>query len=113
MKTLSTILFLIVASATLMNSSSFSLVQNQGQITEDCPGFKDCTSWNSSIPKEFDVEFPGPNHMTLHGHLYVPGINTQAELDALAGSKSFGVNTGPAAVQGGPPPVKRLYNAVI
>jgi len=103
----------MVVVATLTNSHAFRVVQNPGQMTEDCPGFKDCTSWNSSIPKEFDVEFPGPNHMTLHGHLYVPGINTQAELDALAGSKSFGVNTGPAPAQGSLPPVKKLYKAVI
>ena len=48
-----------------------------------CPGFRDCTAWTNSEPKQFHVAFPGPNNMTLHGHIYIPGINTKAQFDAL------------------------------
>lgn len=48
-----------------------------------CPGFTDCTAWNNSVPKQFHVAFPGPANMTLHGHIYVPGVNTEAQFAAL------------------------------
>src|SRR6266853_3795279 len=48
-----------------------------------CPGIRDCTAAENDTPKQLHVAFPGPDNMTLHGHLYVPGVNTEAELAAV------------------------------
>jgi dienelactone hydrolase len=53
-----------------------------GPIT--CPGLRECTPAENELPKELRVAFPGPDGMTLHGHLYVPGVRTEAELAALS-----------------------------
>jgi dienelactone hydrolase len=37
----------------------------------------------NNTPAQVHVEFPGPDGMTLHGHLYVPGVSNQAELAAV------------------------------
>ena len=81
-----------------------------------CPGVIDCTAWNNSEPTQIHVEFPGPDNMTLHGHLYVPGVNSQADLDALSNPPSSGNKIGqvgqvrPAQ---GLRPLKLLYPVVI
>jgi dienelactone hydrolase len=83
-----------------------------------CPGVIDCTAWNNSEPKEIPVEFPGPDHMTLGGHLYVPGVNSRADLDALSNPPSPGRRIGEAGpVKPKTPqelhPLKLLYPVVI
>ncbi len=45
-----------------------------------CPAIRECSAAENDTPTQLHVEFPGPNGMTLHGHLYVPGVNTLAEL---------------------------------
>lgn len=37
-----------------------------------CPGMRECTAEENDLPTEQIVAFPGPNSMTLHGHLYLP-----------------------------------------
>src|SRR5947207_15747085 len=41
-----------------------------------CPGLRECTAAENDTPTQLHVEFSGPDGMTLHGHLYVPGVNT-------------------------------------
>ena len=53
-----------------------------GPIT--CPGLSDCKVAKKDLPVDLPVAFPGPDGMTLHGHLFVPGVRTLAELDALS-----------------------------
>ena len=74
-----------------------------------CPGFKDCTAWLNSAPPQVHVEFPGPHGMTLHGHLYVPGVSTLAQLDALSKTPSSGGIIDDPQVQAttGLPPLKK------
>src|SRR5881398_1488236 len=48
-----------------------------------CPGLRECTNEENQTPTQLHVEFPGPNGMTLHGHLYVPGVKTKADLAAV------------------------------
>ena len=43
-----------------------------------CPGLRECTAAENDTPTQLHVEFPGPDGMTLHGHLYVPGVKTSA-----------------------------------
>ncbi|HEV8368701.1 MAG TPA: prolyl oligopeptidase family serine peptidase [Pyrinomonadaceae bacterium] len=50
----------------------------------ECTTLKDCTAWDASAPKQLHVGFAGPNNMKLYGHLYVPGVTTRAQLDALS-----------------------------
>src|SRR5438270_11907277 len=45
-----------------------------------CPGMRECTAAENDTPPQLQIAFPGPNNMTLHGHLYVPGVSSQAEL---------------------------------
>lgn len=107
MKTLSRIAFFLVAAVVMalplwagMHGSAQSTSQNRrpppppmpprnsnlpgqgkeptGPIT--CPGLRDCTAEENQTPAQVHVEFPGPNGMTLHGHLYVPGVNSLADL---------------------------------
>jgi dienelactone hydrolase len=49
-----------------------------GPIT--CPGLRECTVEENNTPPQVHVEFPGPDGRTLHGHLYVPGVNKLADL---------------------------------
>src|SRR3954463_10053345 len=49
-----------------------------------CPAIRECTAAENETPKELQVAFPGPDGMTLHGHLYVPGVSTKTELAAVA-----------------------------
>jgi carboxymethylenebutenolidase len=48
-----------------------------------CPAIRECTAAENETPKELQVAFPGPDGMTLHGHLYVPGVSTKTELAAV------------------------------
>src|SRR5436305_4874285 len=48
-----------------------------------CPEIRECTAAEDETPQQLQVTFPGPDGMTLHGHLYVPGVNTKAELAAV------------------------------
>lgn len=48
-----------------------------------CPGIRECTAEENDTPKQLHVAFPGPDNMTLHGHLYVPGVRTEDELAAV------------------------------
>jgi carboxymethylenebutenolidase len=75
-----------------------------------CPGLRECTAAESDLPIQLHVAFPGPDNMTLHGHLYVPGVKTQAELDEV--SKRFPVmiyNHGSEADPKGVPHLAKLY----
>src|SRR5689334_12344802 len=45
------------------------------QSPTPCPGLRECTAAENDLPVQLQVAFPGPNNMTLHGHLYVPGID--------------------------------------
>src|SRR5256885_15052949 len=38
-----------------------------------CPGMRECTAAENDTPSELQIAFHGPNNITLHGHLYVPG----------------------------------------
>ncbi|MFN2597924.1 MAG: alpha/beta hydrolase family protein [Pyrinomonadaceae bacterium] len=49
-----------------------------------CPGVRECTDAENDLPTQLHVEFPGPGGMTLHGHLYVPGVTTREELRNVA-----------------------------
>lgn len=48
-----------------------------------CPGLREYTEEENNTPPEVQVEFPGPNGTTLHGHLYVPGVSTKEGLAAV------------------------------
>jgi dienelactone hydrolase len=84
-----------------------------------CPGLRECTAAENDTPKQFHVEFPGPDGMTLHGHMYVPGVSTQAQFDALTKSPASGqghiVEATPKveSTVGGIVALKRMYPAVI
>src|SRR5437588_9850384 len=54
-----------------------------GPSQTPCPGMRECTAEENNLPTQQIVAFPGPNNMTLHGHLYLPGVTTQAELVRL------------------------------
>jgi dienelactone hydrolase len=75
-----------------------------------CPGLSDCTAWNNSLPNQFHVAFPGPDNMTLHGHNYVPGVNTEAQFAALTKSTNSTLQQ-PSANP--PAPLTKHYPAVI
>ena len=75
-----------------------------------CPGLRECTAEENKTPPQLHVEFPGPNGMTLHGHLYVPGVNTKAELAAV--TKRFPAmiyNHGSEPNPKGVPSLAKLY----
>jgi dienelactone hydrolase len=75
-----------------------------------CPGLRSCTAAENNTPSQIVVEFPGPDNMTLHGHLYAPGVSSKAQLDAL--SKTFPVmiyNHGSEKHPDGVPALARLY----
>ncbi|MFL6228170.1 MAG: alpha/beta hydrolase family protein [Pyrinomonadaceae bacterium] len=84
-----------------------------------CPGLRDCTAAENDTPKQFHVEFPGPDGMTLHGHMYVPGVSTQAQFDALTKPPASGhghiaeATPKVESTAGGIVALKRLYPAVI
>jgi len=48
-----------------------------------CNGMRVCTAEEDNTPPHLIVAFPGPNGMTLHGYLYVPGVGTKAQLGAV------------------------------
>jgi len=50
----------------------------------NCPGLRECSPSENELPTELKVSFPGPGGMTLRGHLYVPGVRTNAELRGLS-----------------------------
>jgi carboxymethylenebutenolidase len=75
-----------------------------------CPGLRECTVAENDLPAQLQVAFPGPNNMTLHGHLYVPGVRTMAELAAVR--RKFPVmiyNHGSEADPKGVPHLAKLY----
>ena len=75
-----------------------------------CAGWRDCTAAENDTPTQLHVEFPGPDGMTLHGHLYVPGVNTKTELEAV--TKKFPLmiyNHGSEPDPKGVPQLARLY----
>ncbi|MDT5121100.1 MAG: carboxymethylenebutenolidase [Acidobacteriota bacterium] len=75
-----------------------------------CPGIRDCTAVENDTPKQLHVAFPGPDGMTLHGHLYVPGVTTEAELAAV--TKKYPVmiyNHGSEPDPKGVPHLAKLY----
>jgi dienelactone hydrolase len=80
-----------------------------------CPGVQDCTAWNNGEPTQIHVEFPGPDNMTLHGHLYVPGVKSQADLAALSNAPStkIGQVGQVSRTPQGLHPLKLLYPVVI
>src|SRR5690242_12111824 len=63
-------------------NSSRSEYEPQATATP-CPGLRECTAAENDLPLELQVAFPGPDNMTLHGHLYVPGVRTMSELAAV------------------------------
>jgi carboxymethylenebutenolidase len=48
-----------------------------------CPGLRECTAEENNTPTQLHIAFPGPDGRVLHGHLYVPGVNNQADLAAV------------------------------
>ncbi len=75
-----------------------------------CPGMRECTAEENNTPTQLVVEFPGPNNMTLRGHLYVPGVSTKAELVAV--TKKFPAmiyNHGSEPNPKGVPHLAKLY----
>jgi dienelactone hydrolase len=75
-----------------------------------CPKIRECTAAENETPTQLHVEFPGPDNMTLHGHLYVPGVNTRGELESI--SKKFPVmiyNHGSEPDPKGVPHIAKLY----
>jgi dienelactone hydrolase len=75
-----------------------------------CPGIRDCTAEEDNTPPQLHVAFPGPDNMTLHGHLYVPGVSTEAELAAV--TKKYPVmiyNHGSEPNPKGVPHLAKLY----
>jgi dienelactone hydrolase len=60
--------------------------EKQSQLDKcpkSCPGMRECTAEEKNTPPQVHVEFPGPNNMTLHGHLYVPGVSKLSELSGV------------------------------
>jgi dienelactone hydrolase len=45
-----------------------------------CPGMRACSAEENNTPPQIPVAFPGPGGTTLHGHLYVPGVSSVADL---------------------------------
>src|SRR6266852_4349639 len=75
-----------------------------------CPSLRDCTAAENDTPTQLHVEFPGPDGMTLHGHLCVPGVNTKGELDAVTKKFSLMIyNHGSEPDPKGVPQLARLY----
>lgn len=75
-----------------------------------CPGLRECTDEEDKTPRQLHVEFPGPNGMTLHGHLYVPGVKTKAELAAVTMKFPAVIyNHGSEPNPGGVPSLAKLY----
>lgn len=75
-----------------------------------CPGLRVCTSEEDKVPAQVHVEFPGPNGMSLHGHLYVPGVSSLADLAAV--KKKYPAiiyNHGSEANPNGVPYLAKLY----
>jgi dienelactone hydrolase len=75
-----------------------------------CPGLRECTASENDLPAELQVAFPGPNNMTLHGHLYVPGVSNMTEL--TADRRKFPLmiyNHGSEANPRGAPHLAKLY----
>jgi len=80
------------------------------QSPTPCAGLRECTVAENDLPAQLQVAFPGPNNMTLHGHLYVPGVRTMAELTAVR--RKFPVmiyNHGSEADPKGVPHLAKLY----
>jgi dienelactone hydrolase len=42
-----------------------------------CHGMRECTDSEKKTPRPLTVAFPGPDGMTLHGYLYVPGASSK------------------------------------
>jgi pimeloyl-ACP methyl ester carboxylesterase len=89
---------------------SNSQVPKPSPLGITCPGFTDCTAWNNTVPKQFHVAFAGPDNMTLHGHIYVPGVNTEAQFAALTKSTN---STSQQPSANPPAPLTKRYPAVI
>jgi len=74
-----------------------------------CPGMRECTAEENNLPTQQIVAFPGPNNMTLHGHLYLPNFRTSS---GLAERRKFPVmiyNHGSEANPNGVPHLAKLY----
>src|SRR5438105_9611100 len=74
-----------------------------------CPGMRECTTEENNLPTQQIVAFPGPNNMTLHGHLYLPNFRTSS---GLAERRKFPVmiyNHGSEANPNGVPHLAKLY----
>jgi dienelactone hydrolase len=75
-----------------------------------CPGVRECTAEENKIPPQVQVEFPGPNNMTLHGHLYVPGVSTLAQLANVTQKfPAMIYNHGSESTPSGVPHLAKLY----
>jgi dienelactone hydrolase len=75
-----------------------------------CPGLRECTVAENDLPTELQVAFPGPNNMTLHGHLYVPGASNMSELTGERRRFPLMIyNHGSEADPKGVPHLARLY----
>ena len=91
-----------------LNSSSDGYEPNPGATP--CPGMRECTAAENDTPPELQIAFPGPNNMTLHGHLYVPGVSSQVDLQNVR--KRYPVmiyNHGSEADPKGVPHLAKLY----
>ncbi len=74
-----------------------------------CPGMRECTAEENNLPTQHIVAFPGPNNMTLRGHLYLPNFQTTS---GLAEHRKFPVmiyNHGSEANPNGVPHLAKLY----
>jgi dienelactone hydrolase len=101
---------------TLQRTPTLSLRNSSSGRTEPhssptpCPGLRECTADENNLPTQLQVAFPGPNNMTLHGHLYLPSVRSMGE---LAGERrKFPVmiyNHGSEADPKGVPHLAKLY----
>jgi dienelactone hydrolase len=75
-----------------------------------CPGIRECSMTEDDTPTQVHVAFPGPDGMTLHGHLYVPGVKRKDELASV--TKKYPVmiyNHGSEPDPKGVPYLAKLY----
>src|SRR5690349_11629860 len=80
------------------------------QSPTPCPGLRECTAAENDLPVQLQVAFPGPNNMTLHGHLYVPGVGNMTELAAERRKFPLMIyNHGSEANPNGVPHLAKLY----
>jgi dienelactone hydrolase len=75
-----------------------------------CSGMRPCTAEEKKLPPQVTVEFPGPNGMKLHGHLYVPGVTRVADLATVTRKYPAMIyNHGSDPDPDGVPSVAKLY----